>query len=138
VPPTVPHPKDGINNFIVNGNERAVNPASQGTKVAASYRNEVSAGGSIEIRLRLSPENLDYPFGDFDSVFAARRREADDFYADLQRDVVSADARLVQRQAFAGLIWSKLYYYLDVPQWLRGDVTQPLQTHWPMSSSFDF
>jgi len=124
-PPTVPHPKDGINNFIVNGNEGAVNPASHGTKVAASYRNEVSACGSIEIRLRLSPENLDHPFGDFDSIFAARRREADDFYADLQRDVFSADARLVQRQAFAGLIWSKQYYYLDVPQWLRGDATQP-------------
>jgi hypothetical protein len=123
--PSVAHPKDGINDFIVNGNEGAVNPASQGTKAAAWYRNEVPAGGSSEIRLRLSRATLDHPFGDFDSVFAARRREADEFYGDLQRDVISADARLVQRQAFAGMIWSKQYYYLDVPQWLRGDATQP-------------
>jgi hypothetical protein len=64
-------------------------------------------------------------FGRFDDVLAQRRREADDFYAELQADIEDADARLVQRQAFAGMIWSKQFYYYDIPEWLRGDPAQP-------------
>ena len=59
------------------------------------------------------------------TLFATRMREADEFYAQLQDGIDSEDARLVQRQAFAGMIWSKQFFYLDVPQWLRGDPTQP-------------
>jgi hypothetical protein len=64
-------------------------------------------------------------FADFDAIFAQRRREADEFYAALQKDIPDADARLVQRQAFAGMIWSKQFFYYDVPEWLGGDPVQP-------------
>jgi mannosylglycerate hydrolase MGH1-like protein len=65
------------------------------------------------------------PFGDFDDVFTVRRREADEFYADLQRGLDHEDARVVQRQALAGMIWSRQYYGYDVPRWLVGDPGQP-------------
>jgi hypothetical protein len=124
-PASTPYPKDGINDFIVLGDPDRVNPAQLGTKAAASYRYDVSAGGSVEVRLRLSRQSLSRPFADFNDLFATRREEADEFYAQLQQDVVGEDARLVQRQAFAGMIWSKQHYYLDVPRWLQGDPTQP-------------
>src|SRR5260221_7002821 len=65
------------------------------------------------------------PFADFDKLFTQRRREADEFYAELQGDITDADARLVQRQAFAGMIWSKHFFYYDVPEWIHGDANQP-------------
>ncbi|HEY2953490.1 MAG TPA: glucosidase [Verrucomicrobiae bacterium] len=65
------------------------------------------------------------PFSDFDRVLSQRRREADEFYAEMQRDITDADARLVQRQAFAGMIWSRQFYYYDVPEWIQGDPTLP-------------
>jgi hypothetical protein len=124
-PESPPYPKDGINGCVVNHDDSAINPAHRGTKAAMHYRDDVPAAGSIEIRLRLSRELLSRSFDDFNDLFAARRHDADEFYAQLQNDVASDDARLVQRQAFAGMIWSKQYYYLDMPQWLRGDPTQP-------------
>jgi hypothetical protein len=76
--------------------------------------------------LGLVPSKRDAsPFADFDAIFAARRREADEFYAGLQSTIDDADARLVQRQALAGLVWTKQFYYYDVPQWLAGDPAQP-------------
>ena len=71
------------------------------------------------------PANLSTAFADFDAVFAQRIRDADEFYADLQQGIESADARAVQRQAFAGMIWSKQFFYFDIPQWLQGDPLQP-------------
>jgi len=124
-PPGEIYPKDGVNDFVVNDDTNAVNPTHRGTKAAIWYRQDVPAGGSIEIRLRLSRGNLPAPFADFDEMFTTRRREADAYYAGLQQGIASEDARLVQRQAFAGMVWSKQYYYLDIPQWLRGDPTQP-------------
>jgi hypothetical protein len=93
-------------------------------------RLEVGAGESRVLRLRLRPAFVlahqhDGAFADFDSVFAARIAETDAFYAVLQRDVPNSDARLVQRQALAGMLWSKQYYYLDIRQWLEGDPAQP-------------
>ena len=76
-------------------------------------------------RLRLTGASAEAPFGDFDDVMAARRAECDDFYRHLQRDMPSEDARNIQRQAFAGLIWSKQYYHFDIPLWLKGDPGQP-------------
>ena len=81
----------------------------------------VPAGGSARIRLRLAQGNVTKPFAEFDSVFAQRRQEADTFYADLQKDLSDPDARLVQRQALAGMIWSKQFFYYDVPEWIKGD-----------------
>src|SRR5262249_48136397 len=82
-------------------------------------------GGSVAVRLRLSKSHSASPFADFDEVFASRLREADDFYAALQAGIDDPDARAVQRQALAGMIWSKQFYSYDVSEWLKGDPTQP-------------
>ncbi|MGL5096893.1 MAG: MGH1-like glycoside hydrolase domain-containing protein, partial [Planctomycetia bacterium] len=109
---------------VVHGRADAVNPDGAGTKVAARHRFTVPAGGSVRVRARLSNTGGE-PFADFDAVMTRRRAEADAFYADVQKDVVDADVKLVQRQAFAGYVWSRQFYYLDVPQWIAGDPTQP-------------
>ena len=114
--------KDGINDYIVEGNSSAINPAREGTKLAVHHRLTIPAGGSVQVRLRLStkPSN-----GDFETVMAARRADADEFYATVQHGIDDADARRVQRQALAGLLWSKQFYYFDIPQWLAGDPGLP-------------
>ncbi|HMC12217.1 MAG TPA: glucosidase, partial [Pirellulaceae bacterium] len=117
--------KDAFHEYVVNGRRDAVSTDRTGTKAAAHYRFVVPAGGSVEIRLRLSAEEVAAPFADFDATFAARVQEADEFYADLQRGISDADERLVQRQALAGMIWSKQFYFYDVRPWLRGDDGQP-------------
>jgi len=117
--------KDAFHARVVNGDPAAVNPARRGTKAAAWYQFQLPAGGHQEIRLRLRREPASMPFADFDEIFARRKAEADEFYDRIQHDLASADARLVQRQAFAGLIWSKQFFYYDVPEWLHGDPAQP-------------
>lgn len=117
--------KDGINDFVVHGNEDAVSKNNTGTKVAAHYKLCVAAGSSATIRLRLSKKSHAKPFADFDQVMKDRLHEADEFYAELQKHVPDEDTRLVQRQAWAGMIWCKQYYGYDVARWLKGDPTQP-------------
>src|SRR5919108_1020001 len=117
--------KDGIHERVVHGDVAAVNPAQSGTKAAAWYAQQVPPGGRLKIRLRLSRQNHADAFRDFDALFARRVREADEFYAHLQHGIESADSRLVQRQAFAGMIWSKQFFHFDVAEWLRGDPAQP-------------
>jgi hypothetical protein len=118
--------KDAFHDYIVAGKGAAVNPAQTGTKAGALYVLSVAAGGSQQLRLRLAPKApVLRPFAGFDAIFARRRREADAFYAGLQRDIVDADARMVQRQAFAGMIWSKQFFHYNVEQWLQGDPVQP-------------
>jgi Glycosyl hydrolase family 63 C-terminal domain len=116
--------KDGFHERIVDGLSNRVNPAKTGTKAGVWYQSMIPAGGSQEFRLRLSRRIVAAPFEDFDSILSLRRREADEFYADLQSGISSADERIVQRQAFAGLIWSKQFYELDVTRWLNGDPGQ--------------
>jgi hypothetical protein len=116
--------KDAFHERVVGNRVDAVNPALEGTKAAAWYRLDVPAGGAIEIRTRLAKPLHEQPFADFAAIFAARIREADEFYADVQCDLGDADRRLVQRQAFAGMIWSKQFFYFDIPEWLRGDEAQ--------------
>ncbi|RFZ84461.1 glucosidase [Mucilaginibacter terrenus] len=114
--------KDGINDYIVN-KANTVNPAKTGTKAAVNYDISIPANGSREIRLRLSP-NSNASFDDFDDVCAARITEADDFYSDLLvKD--NKDKALIQRQAFAGMLWNKQFYYYDIHQWLNGDPGEP-------------
>ncbi|MFN8538827.1 MAG: hypothetical protein U0232_15295 [Thermomicrobiales bacterium] len=134
VPNPQPYVKDGVENAVIHGRGDLVNPAAEGTKVAVHHHLTIEAGETATIRLRLSidPESpyLDYqrptsPFEDFDAVFAARQAEADEFYAALQADGLSDDAKLVQRQAYAGMLWSKQRYNYDVETWLRGDPLQP-------------
>ncbi len=122
--PNAGYAKDAFHERVVHENVRAVNPSREGTKAAAWYRLDVPAGGSKEICTRLAKQAHAAPFADFTATFAARVREADEFYAEVQHDLADADRCLVQRQAFAGMIWSKQFFYFDVPEWLRGDETQ--------------
>jgi hypothetical protein len=129
-PGTTPYPKDGINDHVVAG-AASVNPAGQGTKCAAWYRITVEPAATVELRLRLRParSGLDAAAAlgpDFGQVVAARRAEADEFYADLTPAAASAEEALVMRQAFAGMLWSKQLYYYDVGRWLDGDPGQPV------------
>ena len=121
-PNRTPWVKDAINEYLVHGRADAVNPAQTGTKVAAHYRVTVDAGRSVAIRLRLSPNDVVAlrrgPFGDFDAVFEARRREADAFYASVTPSSVTPDAARVMRQALAGMLWSKQLFHYDVRRWL--------------------
>jgi hypothetical protein len=118
-----PYVKDGINNHVVDGQRDAVNPARTGTKAAPHIRLTVAAGASAEIRLRLSdaaPAALKAPFGPaFDALLAARKTEADAFYASITPPSMSADEALVMRQALAGMLWTKQYFYYDVGKWLE-------------------
>jgi len=116
--------KDAFHEFVVGGNEEAVNPYQRGTKAAAHYRVTVPAGSHASIRLRLSAEPHATPFVGFDEIVDARRKDADGFYDQMQKGM-TADERLVQRQALAGMIWSKQFFYYDVRQWLNGDPGQP-------------
>jgi hypothetical protein len=119
------YPKDGINDHVVGG-AATVNPDGTGTKCAAWYRLTVGPGETQVVRVRLRAPATTEPFGEgFDSVLAQRRSEADEFYAEVIPASVEDDARLVARQAFAGMIWGKQFYCYDVKRWLEGDPTQP-------------
>ncbi len=113
--------KDAFHEYIIHGNQHAVNPQRNGTKAAGHFSFSVPAHKKVEVRLRLSKGQNLQPFNDFDDLFTARRSEVDDFYAELQTALTDADAKLIQRQALTGMIWSKQFYYYDIPQWLKGD-----------------
>lgn len=119
--------KDGINDYIVQGNKGSVNPNQVGTKASAHYDLSVAAGETKVVRLRLSDlANLDTPFGtEFDNIFRQRQQEADEFYQAVCPHPISDDMRSVQRQAFAGMLWSKQFYLYIVSDWLNGDPNQP-------------
>jgi hypothetical protein len=114
--------KDGINDYVVNGRQSAVNPRATGTKASAHYQVTVNAGATATVRLRLSdraPTDLLEPFGkQFDDIIQARRSETDAFYRSITPDGVSDDAAEVMRQALAGMLWSKQYFAFEVGKWL--------------------
>jgi hypothetical protein len=127
--------KDGINDFIVKGDAKAVR-SDRGTKCAAHMQFDLTPGASATMRLRLRPatepdevaseaSSFGQAFADFDEIFATRIAEADEFYAALQSHMSNEDERLVQRQALAGMIWSKQFYNYDVTRWLVGDPAEP-------------
>jgi len=121
--------KDAFHEYIVQGRHDAVNPGQTGTKVGALHETNVAAGAAVTLRLRLSQDKglstKHRPFADFDAILTARRAEADEFYAELQQKIVDPDARLVQRQAFAGMVWNKMFFHYCVEEWLQGDPQQP-------------
>ncbi len=125
----VPDPKgffkDGINDYVVNGVNKAVNPENTGTKAAIRYRLNIPAGESKSIRLRLTSAKTSKPFADFKKIFTSRISEANDFYNELQSENRNAETKNIQRQALAGMLWSKQFYYIDIPQWAKGDPAQP-------------
>jgi hypothetical protein len=130
-PNASPYCKDAFHAYVIEGRAEAVNPARRGTKAAAVYRLTVPAGGEVRLRLRLEEvladgaTSLPQPFADFDAVFAARRAEADAFYA-RQTQPLNPDERQVVRQAYAGLLWTQQFYHYDVRAWLEGDPGQPV------------
>ncbi|WP_313502016.1 MGH1-like glycoside hydrolase domain-containing protein [Kaistella carnis] len=113
--------KDGINNFLIHNNQDAVNPEKSGTKASFIIHTEIEAGESKSFDFRLSPHDMENAFFDFDDVFSLRIKEANDFYDGIQEDIHDEEEKLIQRQAFAGLLWNKQFYHYNVSKWLKGD-----------------
>jgi hypothetical protein len=148
VPNRTPYVKDSINSYLVHGRREAVNPEQTGTKVAAYYPLNVKAGGSVTVKLRLSDtvpaapvrtKGAEGTLGNgFDAIVADRRKEADKFYASVIPASLNPDQANVMRQALAGMLWSKQFYYYDVNRWLeergtsvfRGGKRAPRNEHW--------
>ncbi len=128
-----PYVKDGINNFIVHDQKEAIDPDQKGTKVSAHYSLRLGAGESSSIRLRLSDQpamETEKAFGsEFDSVFAARVKEADEFYEGIIPASLNRDQADVMRQALAGMLWSKQFFNYDVGRWLKDHGIQPYQAN---------
>jgi hypothetical protein len=130
-PNATPYVKDAFHSYVIAQRQDSINPDQNGTKAAALYHRTVAAGESISVRLRLikigtaeSSAKKDL-FLSFDEIFAKRQSEADEFYMDLQPSSSSADERMIQRQAFAGMLWSKQFYHYNLDEWLNGDPSQP-------------
>ncbi len=119
--------KDGINDYIVHADADAVNPSRFGTKAAAHHALTIAPYGKAVIRVRLHQAHD--AFADFDEIIGRRRSECDAFYTALQTGMDDPDGRHVQRQAFAGMLWSKQYYGFDVREWLSGDPNEPRPAH---------
>ena len=137
--------KDAFHEYVVRGNADSVNPEKRGTKAAANFALEVPARSEMSIQLRLTDKQFagkaekprsgrrsdtpppigEDPFEDFEKIFATSIREADEFYDKLAGQELSADAKNVQRQAFAGVLWSKQFYHYVVQEWLDGDPAMP-------------
>jgi hypothetical protein len=131
-----PYVKDGIDRYVVHGQEAAVNPEKRGTKAAAHYSMTVGSGESLAVRMRLvrdppehqtsADDGFSKAFGSAnDEVMKARHREADEFYAKVIPASLDADATNVMRQALAGMMWSKQFYYYDVDKWLTERGSDP-------------
>jgi hypothetical protein len=126
-----PYVKDAFHDVVVRGRPDAVNPAAEGTRAAAWYRLRVPAGDRRTLRLRLRASTTEgvetgVAFGEaFERTFATRVREADEFYDSVHGSTLDAGERAVERQAYAGLLWSKQFYHYVVKDWLEGDPAQP-------------
>jgi hypothetical protein len=121
-----PYVKDAFHEYLIAGKHDAVNPAKVGTKAAAHYALEVPAGGSKVVRLRLTVQPARQPFEKFDTEFSQRQAEADEFYQWISPQSFSEDERRVHRQALAGMLWTKQYYYFDLDKWLDEHEAHPL------------
>jgi hypothetical protein len=141
VPNRGPYVKDGINNYIVHGQENAVNPEGRGTKAAVHYRLTVKPDECQIVRLRLADVaiKMERPFSGFDDVVQIRRKEADEFYNIVIPGSLTADQAMVMRQALAGMMWSKQFYYYDMDKWLEEhgtDVFQAKRKHAPRNEQW--
>ncbi len=118
--------KDAFHSYVISGKRDAVNPSKNGTKSAAHYVLEVPAGGSKTVRLRLSKGKAESNFKTFDGIFKSRIADADEFYERITPKALTEDQRRVHRQALAGMLWSKQYYFFDLEQWLLEHKSHPL------------
>ncbi|HEY6085395.1 MAG TPA: glucosidase [Nitrospira sp.] len=119
--------KDSFHDYVVHDDEHSVNPDHIGTKAAAHYSFTLGAGETRTLRLRFTNEERPTAFtpSNFDDIFARRIHEANEFYDSLAPSGLSEDARRIQRQAFAGLLWNKQFYHYEVNRWLKGDPMGP-------------
>ncbi len=129
VPSRTPYVKDAFHSYLIGGTRNVVNPAELGTKAAAHYHRKVHPRETVTIRLRLAamPDHHPFedPFADFDADFQQRQEDAEEFYGVVLPSGLAEDAKLVARQAFAGMLWSKQYYHYVVTDWLEGDPSEP-------------
>ena len=125
-PSASPYVKDAFHACLISGHREAVNPARVGTKAAAHYVLEVPGGGSETVRLRLAAAPAQNAFSGFERIFESRVLDADQFYRRITPQSLSEDQRRVHRQALAGMLWSKQYYYFDLEQWLSEHKSHPL------------
>jgi hypothetical protein len=121
-----PYVKDAFHDYLISDRGDAVNPAREGTKAAAHYSLDVPAGGSQAVRLRLTASSLTDSFGSFEDTFASRIADADEFYERISPASLNSDERMVHRQALAGMLWSKQYYFFDVDRWLQDHGSHPI------------
>jgi mannosylglycerate hydrolase MGH1-like protein len=121
-----PYVKDAFHNYVIGGKKEVVNPAKKGTKAAARYKLQVPAGDSRIVRLRLTAQSSPDRWETFDQVFTARLDDANDFYDRITPRSLNEDERRVHRQALAGMLWSKQYYYFDLDKWLAEHGAHPL------------
>ncbi len=117
--------KDGLNDFIVNGDAGGIAPEKEGTKAGIVYKSEIEGKSNKILRLRLTSDKKTDFLSDFESIFKERIREADDFYNDIQKNLADKERKDIQRQAFAGMLWNKQFYQFDISRWLSGDPAQP-------------
>jgi hypothetical protein len=127
-PNASPYVKDAFHEYLITARHEAVNPAHTGTKAAAHVELNVPPGGSKVVRLRLSAKPSSDAFNTFDSIVAKRLSEADQFYDRITPESLTEDQRRVHRQALAGMLWSKQYYYFDLDAWLDEHDAHPLAT----------
>ena len=125
-PNPLPYVKDAFHRYIISGAHDAVNPAKTGTKAAAHYVLEVPPAGSKVVRLRLSAKPASDAFDAFDQICDSRLADANEFYDRITPKELSEDEHRVHRQALAGMLWSKQYYYFDVDRWLTEHDAHPL------------
>jgi len=121
-----PYVKDAFHEYVIRGKRECINPFRTGTKAAAYYRLQVPPGDCKAARLRLSAKLPAKPFESFDKIFTLRRADADEFYNRITPSSLSEDERRVHRQALAGMLWSKQYYYFDLDRWLSEHSAHPL------------
>ncbi|MDX2217331.1 MAG: hypothetical protein SFY66_28950 [Oculatellaceae cyanobacterium bins.114] len=125
-----PYVKDGIHNYLIQGQQDAVNPEQVGTKAAVHYVLTIQPGETQSVKLRLTDVSPDSdsnaPLGNFESIFHTRQQEADEFYARITKPCdLTDDERHIQRQAFAGMLWTKQFYYFVLEDWIKGDPAGP-------------
>jgi hypothetical protein len=133
-PNPTPYVKDAFHEHVIRGRADAVNPAKVGSKAAALYHLNVPAGGSAVVRLRLNENPKADDFSKFDEIVAARLADADEFFQRITPHNLSDDEKRVHRQALAGMLWSKQFYYFDVDRWLDEHGTHPLMNDGTLTS----
>ncbi len=120
-----PYCKDGINDYIVKKDKKSINPSKSGTKAAFQYKKIIEAGETYEVNIRLSDQKTENCGDDFEETFNLRKIECDEFYQEIQKEIDNEELRMIQRQAYAGMLWSKQFYYFNVNEWIKGDPSMP-------------